>query len=225
MTIICSAYFPEGIVMGADSRMLCNKDLKDKTVDEFIASDNAEKLILINNKIGISCCGDAKIDNRFIGSYLKEFIGENEDLSAIKDKLSSHIKSLKERLPESNIILHISGYIDGEPKIFRIENEECTEVKTKGVSSYAKEPYALIYDGMVEPIKKIRGDKGTEQELKINWNNMHLRDCIEFIEYLIDLTIKYYKFSEGTSPCGGNVDILFINKREGKFIKHKIYNC
>ena len=34
---------------------------------------------------------------------------------------------------------------------------------------------------------------------------------------------KYYKFSEGTSPCGGNVDMLFINKREGKFIKHKLY--
>ena len=219
MTIICSAYFLEGIVMGADSRMLSDRDLNDKRIDKFIASDNAEKLILINDKIGISCCGDAKIKGTFIGSYLKEFIGEEEDISTIKENLLVLIKSLKEEFHESNIILHISGYVDGKPKLYKIKNEECIEVKSKGC---ALEPYGLTYDGKVLPINKIMGDK--EQKLKINWNNMHLKDCIEFIEYLMDLTIKYYKFEEGVSSCGGNIDILFIDKKGGKFIKHKLYD-
>ena len=76
MSIICSIYVPEGIVMAADSRMTVTAvhggDKPKELV--FSISDNAQKIVLLNKvKVGIASCGNAVLDGKTISDYLRIF--------------------------------------------------------------------------------------------------------------------------------------------------------
>jgi hypothetical protein len=53
---------------------------------------------------------------------------------------------------------------------------------------------------------------------------MPIQDAIDLAEFLVDLTIKYARFSDGPDTVGGPIEIAAITKHEGfKWIKRKYY--
>ncbi len=195
--------------MGADSRMT-------NIYDEYLVNDNAEKLFFIkDNTIGISCCGDASIDGKSIAAFIREFdIKESRacnSVSDIADRLIEYGKINKDR----NITFHICGYSDDNQECYIIQNWQRKEL----ISGSAK--YGIKYNGQIEAIKYLFGeDKNAEFDL----DKLNLKDGIELIEYLIDLTIKYKRFKSNVNPdCGGPIDILVITQNSCEFINHKIF--
>ena len=79
MSIMCSVYVPEGIVLAADSRMTGNimfktNDGKTQQQGMFSISDNAQKVFLLSKvRVGISYCGLAILENKTVSDFLRIF--------------------------------------------------------------------------------------------------------------------------------------------------------
>ena len=52
---------------------------------------------------------------------------------------------------------------------------------------------------------------------------MPLKDGIDLSEFMVDLTIKYQRFSDGIQTCGGPIDVLVLTKDTAFWYKHKLY--
>ena len=79
MSIICTVYLPEGIVMSADSRMTGSVKNDEHNTLSYTISDNAQKVFYLEKaKVGISCCGSMFIEGKTIADYLRIF--EIEDI-------------------------------------------------------------------------------------------------------------------------------------------------
>lgn len=81
--------------------------------------------------------------------------------------------------------------------------------------------YGATWAGQTTAITKMVNNEPT---LNVDWGAMPLKEAIDFAEFLIDTTIKYERFCDDIQTCGGDIDVLVINKDEAFWKQHKIYN-
>lgn len=115
------------------------------------------------------------------------------------------------------VIYHVSGYKNDEAYVYRIIDNyvERQNIDTESESILN----GAIWNGQSEAIRKLIKN---EPVMAIDWDFMQLRDGIDFAEFMVDITIKYQRFSSGLASCGGDIDILVITKDYSKWIKHKV---
>ena len=63
----------------------------------------------------------------------------------------------------------------------------------------------------------------TEPSIKIDPQLMPLKDGIDLSEFMVDLTIKYQRFSCEMKTCGGPIDVLVLTKDDAFWYKHKLF--
>lgn len=218
MSIIASVYLKEGIIMSADSRITGTTTYADGTKDRHTLSDNSQKLFLIkNNSIGISSCGDATIDGKTVGDFIRIFeqeqVKEEDTVKDVAEKLNEFTKDKY----TGSVEFHICGYSDEIRYVYRIINDtvymslDDTNLNECGV----------IWNGETKAISNIlTGDNA----IGIEWDFMQLKDGIDFADFLIDFTCKIHRFQTGIGTCGGAVDILLMTKGYSKWIRHKVFN-
>ena len=59
--------------------------------------------------------------------------------------------------------------------------------------------------------------------MNTNEQLMPLKDGIDLAEFMVDLTIKYQRFSDGIKTCGGDIDVLVMTKDSAFWHKNKLY--
>jgi hypothetical protein len=217
MTIISVVCVPEGMAMAADSRLIGSYTRSNGVVDRFNFTDNAQKLFLIRKKtLGVSFCGDAFIEGKPIAELLRLF-----DLSQIQpsDKVPEVAAKLRDYLldgyGEYNIGFYLAGYDDDMPYVFLVTKEKITR---KNFSEHNQMiTYSANWHGEIRPISRLLN------ETPLNFQLMPLKDAIDLAEFIVESTIKYLRFADGISTCGGPIDSLVITKDFTRFLKHKIW--
>ena len=219
MSIISVVYLPEGIVLAADSRLTGRKEYKDKdgnnVIEKYTLSDNAQKVVLLNKcKVGIASCGTAYIDGKTIADYIRLFeindVDEHDTPESVADKLLIHGKEF------SGTNFYVCGYSQDVPYVFYITS---TTKKRSNVDSNGNIRFNLSWGGETEAlVKLINADPVMSRNEKL----MSLKDGIDLAEFMVDVTIKYQRFSDCIRTCGGPIDVLVMTKDDAFWYKNKL---
>lgn len=220
MSIISIVYVPEGIAMAADSRLTGRKTRTNEDgsthVERFTLSDNAQKIVLLNKcPVGIASFGAAIIKDKTFSDYIRLFeindVCENDTPEAVAEKLHRH----GEDFPETNF--YVCGYYEDVPYVYLVNSRG---VKRNNVSTEGAVQYNISWGGETEALVKLVNAKPV---MDINKRMMPLCDGIDLAEFMVDLTIKYQRFSNVIKTCGGPIDVLVLTKDAAFWHKHKLY--
>lgn len=220
MSIMCSVYVPEGIVIAADSRMTGNimmktPDGKTQQQGTFAISDNAQKVFLLNKvRVGIASCGLAILENKTVSDYLRLF--EIEEVRP-KDNVTDVAKKLQAYAYKYFPSVHffVCGYEEEEPFVYDVSKELRRINMDNG-----RIKYASSWSGEQVAITKLLN---SQPPTPVNHDLMPLKDAVDFAEFLIDVTIKLQRFEMKPKTCGGAIDVLVLTKDSAFWHKHKLY--
>lgn len=236
MSILCAIYLLEGIVMSADSRASTkhtyeNVSSNETNIEYKVESDNYQKLFLMKTKnIGISCCGDLFIEGKTISMFLNDFentfISETDGICEVASKL--HDVLLKTNSVTKPQFL-ICGYDKNISVLFEVTINDLNyqlDVFNKTYPSNGVININPVCRGEIEAYFKLfdQNDRLGYEKTGVGLFTMTIKDGIDFVEYVSDLTCKYQRFQGHTPTCGGNIDILVITKNDAYWYKHKLYN-
>lgn len=215
MSIICTVYLPEGIIMAADSRATSTGIADNNLLVSYTSSDNAQKVFLLDKaKVGVSCCGNLFIDGKTIADYLRIF--EIEDVEAY-DAVPTIACKLRRRLGIiQGTYFHVAGYHKDIPYVYDVTAGKINRFNYPSGTVI----YGAMWSGQKDAITKLHN---AAPALVVNYYQIPLRDGIDFSEYLVDLTIKYERFQNGIQTCGGPIDILVLTKDNSIWYRHKVF--
>ena len=243
MSFIVTVNVNEGIVMASDSRISISNfetindgsDGKPIVIKETMAhyADTAYKTFLMDDRIGISTCGNATINNAPIAGYIENFIRENtgRSIKEIPILLREYFRSLESK---RNTTFFVAGYdtTDAgiEQCIYRINTvsdgdgiDKCDAKimvpRWDGERDIASRLFTDLY------IKRI-DDNGKENYTKHTFHDLAsrhwtLQDAIEFAQFTISATASCMKFQQRAKTVGGPVDILVIKPDKAFWIQRK----
>lgn len=220
MSIISVVYIPEGIIMAADSRLTREKKYKDadgnNIIEKYTISDNAQKIVLLNKcNVGIASCGNAYVDGKTIADYIRLFeindVDENDTPESVADKLLTH----GTEFPGTSF--YVCGYSQDVPYVFYINS---TTKRRSNIDSDGNIRFNVSWGGETEALVKLIN---AEPIMSRNEKLMPLKDGIDFAEFMVDMTIKYQRFSDCIKTCEGPIDVLVMTKDKAFWHKHKLY--
>lgn len=223
MSIISIVYLPEGIAIAADSRLTGTRTITDsvgkQTVEKFTISDNAQKIVLLNKSpVGIASFasfGTAIIDGKTIADYIRVFeindVIDNDTPEVVADKLLSHSAEFP------GTTFYVCEYSQDIPYVFLVDSTGKTR---KNVNSNNEIQYNISWGGELEALSKL---VNATPIMNINKELMPLKDGIDLSEFMVDITIKYQRFSDRIKTCGGPIDVLVLTKDFAFWHKHKLY--
>ena len=224
MSLICTTYIPEGIVLAADSRMtvnmnVINKESPDKSITHiFTASDNSQKVFLLKKvQVGLSIIGGIHaIDDKPIPEFISDFeryeISDKDSIHRIADKLSN----ISKRFPNM-LTIHLAGYEAGEPVFYSIQGEKCSRLNKKGDNIQ----YGITWSGEAGLIQKMMM---AEPKMIIDFKNFNINDCVDFSDFLISTVINSQRFELKPKTCGGPIDILILTRDGAQWYRHKRFD-
>lgn len=220
MSIMCTVYVPDGIVLAADSRMTGNimvktPDGKTQQQGTFSISDNAQKVFMLSKvKVGIASCGAAILENRTISDFLRIFeineVQQGDSVTDVAKKLQAYAYK---HFPHVNFF--VCGYDDEEPFVYDVSKE----LKRVNMDN-GNIRYASSWSGEQLAITKLLN---SQPPTPINHELMPLKDAVDFAEFLVDVTIKLQRFEMKPKTCGGDIDVLVITKEGSFWHKHKLF--
>ncbi|MBU5214553.1 hypothetical protein [Heyndrickxia oleronia] len=219
MTIISAVFVPEGIAMAADSR-LTGHFQRDYGNEIFTITDNSQKLLLVRNEtVGVSFCGDAILEGRTIADFIRLFdineVETNDTVETIAYKLN---RILENKYSQYEVSFFIAGFDFDQPFVYEVGQKKVIRMNVKENNNLYN---GCIWHGEQEAIMKLfLGDNPTSFDFDL----MPLKDAVDFAEYVVELTIKYQRFQDSFASCGGDIDLLVITKDYTKFVRHKILN-
>lgn len=245
MSFIVVVTVKEGIVMASDSRISLStyeyvnngNNGEPIVIKETMAhySDTAYKTFLMDDKIGISTCGNASINNEPISGYIEKFMRENKNcpIEEIPQKLCDYIHDLE---PNKNTTFFVSGYaqIEGtelKQCLYRINTtlslvDAIEEHDTSFPCAYwdGERDIAsrLFTDLYIKEIDKDGKEVYTQHVLHdLASSYWTLQDAIEFAKFAIDATANSMKFQQRAKTVGGPIDILVIKPENAYWIQRK----
>jgi hypothetical protein len=219
MSIVSIVYLPEGIAIAADSRLTGSQTKTadgTTTIKQFSISDNAQKIVLLNKcQVGIASVGDAIIEGKTISDYIRLFEINNITNGDTPEMVADKLLGYKSEYPKT--IFYVCGYNDDIPYIFEINANGKTR---KNIDESNNVTYNLMWNGAPEALTKLIN---AEPAININPHLMPLKDGIDLSEFMVDLTIKYQRFSCEMKTCGGPIDVLVLTKDDAFWYKHKLF--
>lgn len=231
MSFIITVCTNEGIVMASDSRSTTSTTqfLPNGTIANSLGTqitDTTYKTFLYDNRVGISTCGAATINNKPITGYIERFLMENGgkkySVHAVSEALLTYFSSLN---LTDDVHFLVAGYNDlGDPMVEQVFTNSKTinsiDVRSKGA---VWDGETGIFTRLVKPVI-VNNLNGTYYDLPAyttNYEFFTLQDAIEYAEYAIDVTIKTMKFQNCVKTVGGPIDILVIKPDNAFWVQRK----
>lgn len=159
MSLIVSIRTGEGIVMASDSRMTTTIVRPMGATKNFVGahfSDTTYKTFMLDNRIGVSTCGDAFVKGRAVAGWMQVFEASHFDskcnVLTCAQRLANFFGGIQ---PESEIIFHVCGYQEAEgtlqPVTYRLS------VRAGGAITLppADTGYGARWDGQKETLTRI----------------------------------------------------------------------
>lgn len=216
MSLIISMYLQQGIVMSADSRT---------SKKDGYYSDNAHKLFVTDNHVGISTCGNRTSGDLHIEVLMDEFLAGAKNYS-VTEVANSIIPFFKDKWEDMDSTFLVGGYeATGEgwvQKKYRIYTDgasvnECTYIT------------GAQWNGNIGTVSRLINQCFREEDGKyiefdshsIDWRGMNIQDGIDLSRFLIDTTMKMDSFLNTRQNVGGNIDILVLTPGDHQWISRK----
>lgn len=218
MSLLITTCTQNGIVMAADSRISYYEN------DGAYYSDNANKVFVTPNNVGISTCGNADIDGKRIEFFIKEFIAEHAacDADEIANNLLPYFAKLN---PELDTTFHVCGMINEDFLGYRVRTRTGKIFNCNNFFS----PCGIIWDGDTYVIDRLLnnyfntksdGTPGSKEMYRqVPWERFVNEDAVEFIKFMMETSIKMQKFHQTKPTIGGPIRILAITKTGAKWIE------
>lgn len=172
-------------------------------------------MLLEKCPVGIASYGAALIGGKTIADYIRLFeindIDNEDTPETVADKLLRHGSEFV------GTIFYICGYSGDIPYVYLIDSTTKTR---SNVNSNNDIVYNLSWGGEPEALRKLIN---AAPIMNINKNLMPLRDGIDLAEFMVDVTIKYQRFSDRIKTCGGPIDVLVLTKDKAFWYKNKLY--
>lgn len=159
--------------------------------------------------------GDAIIEGKTISDYIRLFEINNITNGDTPEMVADKLLGYKSEYPKT--IFYVCGYNDDIPYIFEINANGKTR---KNIDESNNVTYNLMWNGAPEALTKLIN---AEPTININPHLMPLKDGIDLSEFMVDLTIKYQRFSCEMKTCGGPIDVLVLTKDDAFWYKHKLF--
>ena len=112
---------------------------------------------------------------------------------------------------------YVCGYSQDVPYVFYINS---TTKRRSNIDSDGNIRFNVSWGGETEALVKLIN---AEPIMSRNEKLMPLKDGIDFAEFMVDMTIKYQRFSDCIKTCEGPIDVLVMTKDKAFWHKHKLY--
>ncbi len=235
MSFIVTVYVREGIVMTSDSRLTLNatQQLQQQQVVQLAVgqSDSNYKTFLATNKLGISTCGEASINNVPIGGYVESFINEhlpqgNYEVDQVPQELLSYFRNFT---PIPNITFHVGGYkkVDNvyQQHVWNVQIQQntCQRINDGTNQGVSRGGEGDILARIIKPTfsQDSQGNYQPFSNHPIPYQFFTLQDAIDFSIYAIRTTIDTIRFQPRPKSVGGPIDVLVIKPEEVKWVQRK----
>lgn len=150
-----------------------------------------------------------------IADYWRQFeisqLDETDTVCTVAEKLLRYYG-------RSETMFFVAGYLNDEPFVYDISNNKCSRRNIRDESV----TYNALWNGKQDAVTKLLN---ADPVCRINWTCLPLKDGVELAEFLVDLTIKYERFSSDIQTCGGDIDVLIMTKDSAFWHRHKLFNC
>ena len=214
----------------------------------------ADKLFNLKkgSRIGAMTWGNSSINNESISTLVKDFRKESEEkeYSTVKAIVNDFKSFLENKItPETSLGFLIAGYSKDEchPEMFLINinngNIETpqpinvndplsiswfgeTSFLTRLLLGFDERLSEIFEDNKLdeETIKNIFSDCRKKLQLPLGVPAMPIKDAIDLVKFLADISVNSSRFVPGPQVIGGPIDIAVITKHEGfKWIQRKHY--
>jgi 20S proteasome alpha/beta subunit len=226
VTITVCLHVPEGIVLASESRQVYPNEKGNFRV----ASDNAQKVFDLSEKIGGVTFGQASLSRKSILSLVEQYKATSETFEGksvrdvteglggfVDEKWQLEAKANPENKPE-NVGFIIAGYDkEGKRSIF-----ECSIPGPSVVEIASSDTSGLVWRGQTDVVTRLV--KGFDPRIeKLSWfkpefvseldqlnyvvrfDALTLQDAIDLAVFLIRTTIDMQRFSDGISLSPGDV--------------------
>ena len=221
MSVLSVVAVPEGIAMAADSRLTRRRGTKNQNgaacIVEYTLSDNVQKLVLLSKTpVGIGFVGKAIINGRTVSDYLRLFEIECVEKDDTPEMVASKLFRKRNECPET--LFYVCGYNNDEPFVYLIGTDR---IVRRNVSADNRVIYTAAWTGEKEALAKL---VNADPVMNIDMDTMPLKDAIDFSEFMVDVTIKYQRFSDRIQTCGGPIDVLVLTKDGAFWYRNKLKN-
>ena len=214
----------------------------------------ADKLFNLKkgSRIGAMTWGNGSINNESISTLIKDFRKESEkkEYNSVEAIVNDFKSFLENKItPETSLGFLIAGYSKGEghPEMFliNINNgniEEPTPLNaddplsiswfgetsflTRLLLGFDERLFEIFEDNGLdsETINNIFTDCNEKLQLPLGVPAMPIKDAIDLVKFLADISVNSSRFVPGPQVIGGPIDIAVITKHEGfKWIQRKHY--
>lgn len=231
MSLVVTVYVPEGLVMGADSRLTLEFQLaqagglaKHHSVP---SSDSTYKTFLTSNRIGISTFGAAAVGTMPIAALVEAFVAKELNAAAkppdeVTNALLQHFRTLAGP-PATRF--HVAGYKDTEQQVFEVDvvGNVVKRLNTSGPGA--------AWGGEADALTRLLSRVGSlDQEGKLTtevpsfgvaFQHFTLQDAIDFAVYAIRTTADTMRFQMRPQTVGGPIDVLVIKPDEALWLRRK----
>ena len=211
MTIFTAFYVPDGIVMTADSRLTERLDHEDGRVEEFVLSDNEQKIFLVrNNEVGMVYTAEGMPDgftmSEFVGNMNKFIIKPNDSILDLTLKIAPYINEIEGMEPS----IVIAGFDNGEPCVCLIKDKK---VETLNRNKNNEVVYGAIVGGETDRINQVIDIKS------IDYDSLTIDQTLDLAISLTQDSIEYYNSLPKYSNVGGTIARLTIQGNKTMFVK------
>lgn len=224
--------------MAADSRLTLTfpdphfSDPNNPDTKHFISvpqTDATRKLFLVQDRIGISVCGNAVIGNVPISGFIQSFILTLRKDVSVEETAEELLKYFVKMNPKLVTYFHVAGYSE-------INAERVTELWFVSISenqkllSIDRGQQGGRWNGELDIINRLflpvylKDQKGDYQPLfhpGIPMNFLTLQDAIDLAIFAVRTTIDTMRFQTRLPTVGGPIDILVIEPEHGRWLQNK----
>lgn len=216
MSILSVVSVPEGIAMAADSRYTRTVTASDGSKTTFTLSDNGQKVMLLNKTpVGIAFCGNVMIQGKTVSDYIRLFEIRDIQRGDTPEVVAHKLDARSSEFPDTTF--YVCGYSRDLPYVYILTGGKLFR---RNVNNKNQIIYNAFWAGEKIALSKMIN---AEPGMVIDANSMPLKDGIDMAEFMIDMTIKYQRFSNQIATCGGPIDVLVLTKDNAFWHKHKLY--
>ncbi len=240
MSCVLTIYLRDGIIMAADSRILfTTQQQRDNNTIVQVGigqTDNASKIIVTANNVGISYFGAPEIQGAPLSFHVERCVSEklsNRDLK-VRDIAHILLEYFKEIPGDPDVGFHISGFDytpngSFESSIWNVhtQSESMIHLNADGLPGISWSGEGDILARLIGPCGKPDADDNyiPLPAFDIPIHLFTLADAVEFAEFAIKTTAETMRYQARLKTVGGPIDILVITPKQAYWAKKKnLYN-
>lgn len=215
MSLLVTSLLKDAIIMASDSRTTYQRK------DSVRYEDNTYKTILMDGRIGISHCRNAKIKGKKIEAILEDFMTlyKGSSITEIPALLKNYFLAIYKDI---NVAFFVAGFENYTPFIYRIYTqgniEVCDVSSPQAFWEGERDAASRLFSPNIYFKENSRYKKHSHYPLR--FNEFSIQDGIDFSTFLIETAGKTLTFQYSNHTIGGPIDILVL-KRNGECYWHK----